>query len=65
VQADITERAAVERMLAECTANLGPVDILVASAVASVRQTLLERERLTITLPRPAHINLRFLPPMS
>jgi len=29
VHADITERAAVERMVAQCTANMGPVDILV------------------------------------
>ena len=42
VQADVSDRAAVERMLAECTARLGPVDIGVANAVWSVRATLLE-----------------------
>ncbi len=42
VQADVSDRAAVERLVAECTAKLGPVDILVANAVTSVRQTLLE-----------------------
>ncbi len=41
VQADVSERAAVERMVARCTAELGPVDILVANAVTSVRQNLL------------------------
>ena len=41
VQADVSERAAVEQMVAECTAGLGPVDILVANAVTSVRQNLL------------------------
>jgi glucose 1-dehydrogenase len=41
-QADVSERDAVERMVAQCTAELGPVDILVANAVTSVRQTLLE-----------------------
>jgi glucose 1-dehydrogenase len=41
VQADVSERAAVERMVAQCTADLGPVDILVANAVTSVRQNLL------------------------
>ena len=41
VQADVSERAAVERMIAQCTADLGPVDILVANAVTSVRQNLL------------------------
>lgn len=44
VQADISERADVERMVAACTASLGPVDILVAGAVTSVRQTLLETQ---------------------
>jgi len=42
VQADVSDRPAVERMVAECTAKLGPVDIGVANAVWSVRQTLLE-----------------------
>jgi len=42
VQADVTERPAVEQAVAGCTASLGPIDILVASAVTSVRQTLLE-----------------------
>ncbi|HSB82749.1 MAG TPA: SDR family oxidoreductase [Candidatus Methylomirabilis sp.] len=42
VQADVSERGAVERTVAQCTANLAPVDILVAAAVTSVRQTLLE-----------------------
>jgi glucose 1-dehydrogenase len=42
VQADVSDRAAVERMVAECAATLGPVDIGVANAVWSVRQTLLE-----------------------
>ncbi len=41
VQADVSDRAAVERMVAQCTADLGPVDILVANAVTSVRQNLL------------------------
>jgi glucose 1-dehydrogenase len=41
VQADVSERAAVERMVAQCTADLGPADILVANAVTSVRQNLL------------------------
>lgn len=40
-QADVSERAAVERMVAQCTAELGPVDVLVANAVTSVRQNLL------------------------
>ena len=42
VQADVSDRPAVERLVAECTATLGPVDIGVANAVWSVRQTLLE-----------------------
>ena len=42
VQADVSERTAVERLVAECTSALGPVDILVANAVTSVRQALLE-----------------------
>ena len=42
VQADVTERPAVEQAIAGCTTSLGPIDILVASAVTSVRQTLLE-----------------------
>ena len=42
VQADVSDRTAVERMVEECTKSLGPVDILVANAVTSVRQTLLE-----------------------
>jgi glucose 1-dehydrogenase len=42
VQADVSERPAVERMVAQCTETLGPVDILVASAVTSVRQTILD-----------------------
>ena len=42
VQADVSERAAAERMVAECTARLGPIDILVANAATSVRQALLE-----------------------
>jgi len=41
VQADVSDRAAVERMVARCTVELGPVDILVANAVTSVRQALL------------------------
>lgn len=41
VQADVSERPAVDRMLVQCTAELGPVDILVANAVTSVRQNLL------------------------
>ncbi len=41
VQADVAERAAVERMVSECTAELGPIDILVANAVSSVRKNLL------------------------
>jgi glucose 1-dehydrogenase len=41
VQADVSERAAVERMVAQCTADLGTIDILVANAVTSVRQNLL------------------------
>jgi NAD(P)-dependent dehydrogenase (short-subunit alcohol dehydrogenase family) len=44
VQADVSERAAVERLVAECAAALGPVDILVANAATSVRQTLLETQ---------------------
>ncbi len=44
VQADVSDRAAVERLVAECTAALGPVDICVANAVRSVRQTLLETD---------------------
>ncbi|MBI2164436.1 MAG: SDR family oxidoreductase, partial [candidate division NC10 bacterium] len=42
VQADVSDRPAVERMVAQCTETLGPVDILVASAVTSVRQTILD-----------------------
>lgn len=42
VQADVSDRAAVEEMVARCTTTLGPIDILVANAVSSVRQTLLE-----------------------
>jgi glucose 1-dehydrogenase len=42
VQADVSERASVERMVATCAAGLGPIDILVANAVTSVRKTLLE-----------------------
>ena len=42
VQADVSDRSAVERMVAACTERLGPIDILVANAVTSVRQTLLE-----------------------
>lgn len=42
VQADVADRAAMERMLVQCAETLGPVDILVACAVTSVRQTLLE-----------------------
>jgi glucose 1-dehydrogenase len=42
IQADVSDRASVDRMIAECTATLGPVDIAVANAVTSVRQTLLE-----------------------
>lgn len=41
IQADVRERPAVERMVAQCTADLGPIDILVANAVTSVRQDLL------------------------
>jgi glucose 1-dehydrogenase len=44
LQADVSDRAAVERLVAECAARLGPVDICVANAVRSVRQTLLETE---------------------
>jgi glucose 1-dehydrogenase len=42
VQADVSDRSAVERMVGECTAGLGAIDILVANAVTSVRQDLLE-----------------------
>ena len=42
VQADVSDRSAVERMVGECTAGLGAIDILVANAVTSVRQNLLE-----------------------
>src|SRR5512136_1669046 len=42
VQADVSDRGAVERMVSECTAGLGAIDILVANAVTSVRQTILE-----------------------
>jgi len=42
VQADASDRHAVERMVADCAARLGPIDILVANAVTSVRQNLLE-----------------------
>ena len=44
VRADVTDRPAVEQAVGGCTASLGPVDILVASAVTSVRQTLLETQ---------------------
>jgi len=42
VQADVSDRAAVEAMVAACVEGLGPIDILVANAVTSVRQTILE-----------------------
>jgi len=42
VQADVGGRSAVEAMVARCTEILGPIDILVANAVTSVRQTILE-----------------------
>jgi glucose 1-dehydrogenase len=42
VQADVSDRAAVLRMVAQCAEALGPIDILVANAVSSVRRTLLE-----------------------
>lgn len=48
VQADVSDRAAVERMVADCTAALGPIDILVANAVTSVRQTLLETREVDL-----------------
>jgi glucose 1-dehydrogenase len=41
---DVSDRPAVERMLAECTKTLGPLDIVVAAAVTSVRRTLLETD---------------------
>jgi NAD(P)-dependent dehydrogenase (short-subunit alcohol dehydrogenase family) len=44
VQADVSDRAAVEHMAAECVESLGPIDIAVACAVTSVRQTLLETQ---------------------
>jgi glucose 1-dehydrogenase len=44
VQADVSDRAAVERLVAACAGALGPVDICVANAVRSVRQTLLETD---------------------
>jgi glucose 1-dehydrogenase len=42
VPADVSDRAAVERLVAECTTALGPVDIGVANAIVSVRQPLLD-----------------------
>ena len=42
VQADVSDRGAVEQMVAGCAAGLGPIDILVANAVTSVRRNLLE-----------------------
>jgi glucose 1-dehydrogenase len=42
VQADVSDRPAVERLVAQCTSAVGPPDVLVANAVTSVRQTLLE-----------------------
>lgn len=42
VQADVSDRAAVERLVALCTTQLGPVDIGVANAVTSIRKPLLE-----------------------
>ncbi|MFB3818493.1 MAG: SDR family NAD(P)-dependent oxidoreductase [Candidatus Methylomirabilales bacterium] len=41
---DVSDRLAVERMVRECTAALGPLDIVVAAAVTSVRRTLLETD---------------------
>jgi len=42
VRADITVRADVERMLAEVTAGLGPVDVLVNNAGACIHRPALE-----------------------
>jgi NAD(P)-dependent dehydrogenase (short-subunit alcohol dehydrogenase family) len=42
VQADVTVRADVERMLAEVTAGLGPVDVLVNNAGACIHRPALE-----------------------
>lgn len=39
--ADVADRSAVEAAVAACTRELGPVDILVASAIRSQRQDLL------------------------
>lgn len=44
LQGDVSDRAAVERMVAECTTTFGPLDIVVAAAVTSVRRTLLETD---------------------
>ncbi len=42
LQGDVSQRATVERAVAECAQALGPIDILVTAAVASVREPLLE-----------------------
>ncbi len=44
VQADVSDRAAVEQLVATCTTALGPIDVCVANAVRSVRQTLLDTD---------------------
>ena len=62
VRADVSDRAAVERLVTECASSLGPVDICVANAVRSVRQTLLEtdehelRRTLDVTLLGTFHV---------
>ncbi len=42
VQGDVSDRSAVESMVGRCASVLGPIDILVANAVTSVRQTILD-----------------------
>ena len=42
IQADVSQREQVERMVDTCEQELGQIDILVTNAIASVRNTLLE-----------------------
>jgi len=42
IQADVSQRDQVERMVDTCEQELGQIDILVTNAIASVRNTLLE-----------------------